>query len=84
MSTELTRWFPARIKPARDGVYQIVFNDGSAKGCYARFSQGLWSAFEYTAERAAQSSDFASAIQNKRWRGLAKKPATKDAEVSNG
>ena len=74
----LTRWFPPHIKPARDGVYQIAFKDGSARGCYAMFSDGLWGTFNYTlAEAAVGNKQVEHANQEKCWRGLAT-PASKE------
>jgi hypothetical protein len=36
----LTDWFPAPMKPVRDGVYQTQYRDGLT--AYRKFSGGKW------------------------------------------
>ena len=66
---KLTPWFPASVKPAREGVYQCNY-DGSA--IFRLFLRGDWYCYGHTAEEAARTrvrSDNAA-----KWRGLAVKP----------
>lgn len=86
MSKKLTRWFPADVKPVQSGIYQVTLSGGSCIQ-YAMFRDGIWGYGTWSADEARISwrqMPGYPADQNKRWRGLANKPTTKDAEVSNG
>lgn len=87
MSKKLTPWFPPNVKPVHEGAYLVKFGDGSwsEDHAYAYFRAGLWSYGKASPDAAMNAWDYYTvALQNKQWRGLAKNPATKDAEVSNG
>ncbi|GAA0809226.1 hypothetical protein [Cupriavidus gilardii] len=64
---ELTPWFPADVKPARDGVYQ---RDYGSVSLYCAYRRGKWRVFGYTPEAAAW--EVAASNIEAPWRGLAK------------
>ncbi|WP_027810118.1 hypothetical protein [Burkholderia cenocepacia] len=68
----LTEWFPADVKPIRDGVYQTTkFNDGGFT-FYARWADGEWKFDSHRPDFAAGET-LCSPFQNRRWRGLKEK-----------
>ena len=84
MSTGLTPWFPGDVKPARVGVYQTDGMTGDME-CFQLWTGEGWGFCSFTAREADEARMYGlSGSQKPKWRGLAKKPATKDAEVSNG
>ncbi len=69
---KLTEWFPSDVKPARRGVYCVMSAHDDLG--YAYFNGRLWgwrvrSVREANLDRRTDGAD-----QEKRWRGLAKKP----------
>jgi len=38
--SEVTEWYPADVKPVREGVYQTQYRDGLT--AYRKFSGGKW------------------------------------------
>ena len=80
MSKKLTPWFPGDVKPVRVGYYERDWDGG---GNAWEVTPDFWNGdswenvyFDGARDRAEYSR------QDHPWRGLAKKPATKDAEVS--
>lgn len=69
---ELTPWFPASVKPVRDGVYEAIH--GGWEHGFARFENGFWQFLLATPELAEATPFSHGASQNKEWRGLAKEP----------
>lgn len=65
-----TDWFPGTVKPVREGVYEVVFEDtGVAIRWYAQFRTGLWrKASPFLLGAAIRYA--ASPHQNLPWRGL--------------
>lgn len=85
MSKKLTPWFPVETKPARKGVYLVdavwtsycdwfAYWDGSGFRWHSKSAEGA----------VVMRNEDGAGPCTRQWRGLAKKPATKDAEVSNG
>ena len=72
-----TPWYPASVKPARPGVYEIQGQKNGSPEGYAMYSlatyiQGYWSATCQTPE-AAKSTHFLNISNVRPWRGLARK-----------
>ena len=77
--TRLTDWFPADVKPVREGVYEIKYADDDGR-CFAHWNGAYWTHAHWqwgatvsaTIARAAAnaSHDFSELP----WRGLAEKP----------
>jgi len=67
----MTEWFPGRVYPVRDGVYQRNFGISQAytNVLFCKFEGGEWFRFAYTAERAAEQTE---TVPNHwlEWRGL--------------
>ena len=84
MSKKLTPWFPNETKPATKGVYQRKGVNDVARNFYS-YWDGIWHGHWKTVNKAVamRHARFVLPVSSE-WRGLAKKPATKDAEVSNG
>jgi hypothetical protein len=61
-----TKWFPANVKPAREGVYQRKYSWGVD---YAYFNGRDWGVSEDTTEGAFLWRNTLSAMECK-WRGL--------------
>jgi len=74
MSKKYTPWFPGDVKPVHPGLYEAS-SEGN-RGVFYFWSGARWE-FANPVIRTLPCNR-----QDKRWRGLAKKPATKDAEVS--
>jgi len=67
---KLTPWFPAHVKPAREGVYRT---EGNVFQYWTGTSWGLCCDDKNSAaERVATSHT--SLFQHTKWRGLAEKP----------
>ena len=68
---KLTPWFPVHSKPVRVGVYEIF------GGYYSYWSGRFWVATDATPQFAADPRffDLPSCTQDKKWRGLAERPA---------
>jgi hypothetical protein len=67
---KLTNWFPSKIKPVREGVYET-------KACYVRAGYSFWdgSAWGWTNDTVKQANRVRyslGAYQYKKWRGVAK------------
>jgi hypothetical protein len=74
MSKKLTPWFPASVKPVREGVYQ---RDWSSRPGYALWSEGVWHWTSWvSAAEAAVESGISRATAAIRWRGLASDPGS--------
>lgn len=56
----LTPWYPAKVKPVRNGYYEASADDNS--GCFYFWENGKW----YFTDGGVVCSQ-----QKKRWRGLA-------------
>ena len=68
MMSNMTPWFPPRIKPVREGVYEVKFcSDGDI--CYAAWNGKNWSWFDLS-PRGQRLRDFQNSAQNKYWRGF--------------
>jgi len=71
---KLTDWFPAEVKPARDGVYLTRKPGLTHEGVYRKYEGGRWF---FNAEldlmRAAAMTELATAM-GREWRGLAEQP----------
>lgn len=72
----LTPWYPGDVKPARDGVYQRLYDEGTdVEGPeYCLFKDGIWMTWCKSPEEASEESDD-SAFQGLPWRGLARDDA---------
>lgn len=80
MRSELTPWFPASVKPARKGWYEV----GSAKVLHHRSPGHLtgrpfryWTGHRWVTASPSASWSFTSIFGEHsahQWRGLAKKP----------
>jgi hypothetical protein len=68
---KLTPWFPADIEPARNGVYERDWDDGSSN--YARWHNGVWGQ-SYCRPELAVLRPFYSSNAVLPWRGLAEQP----------
>lgn len=69
---KLTEWFPSYVKPARRGVYCVMSAQDDLG--YAYFDGRLWGWREGSVRSANRMRETGGADQEKRWRGLAKKP----------
>lgn len=70
----LTDWYPAHVKPVRDGVYERDVS-GISAGNFSYWANGLWhgwSIWEDAAE-ANYLKGYVSSLQNRPWRGLAER-----------
>ena len=69
---QMTPWFPAKVKPAHTGVYEVRFDSTPDVVGYAFWTGDRWGCMSSTPEKAESISnafvDWAS--QNKRWRGF--------------
>jgi hypothetical protein len=72
MSAALTQWFPADVKPVRDGVYETRLV--AEEDVYQRWYQGRWCSPSLS-KRRAFSTYYPALIQNLQWRGLASDPS---------
>lgn len=71
---KLTPWFPASVKPVRDGVYQtrpVRNTDGPE---YQHWNGVFWGRVCSTSNSAYLDRNYRSIFQNDQWRGLAKEP----------
>lgn len=73
-----TPWFPIKVRPVRDGVYQV---DGVNKRqpynpMYSEYRNGVWLGTSSNLEQAATfgRSFGATTMDLREWRGLAKEP----------
>lgn len=80
MSAEakLTPWFPHGTKPARDGVYEVVFVDTPGFARYFKkppndSTGNHWSSLVFSPREAARMPPGGSI--EPRWRGLAENPS---------
>lgn len=70
--TRLTDWFPANVKPVREGVYATKF--GRHEG-FSHWSGQVWSnQYRSIALLLTGGRDWGLGGQLKEWRGLAEKP----------
>lgn len=74
MSEELTPWFPAAVKPARIGVYQVApFAKDEPRWSY--WDGMNWSFFTIRLESLEEKKDYCVHSERMPWRGLAYDPA---------
>lgn len=66
----LTPWFPASVKPIRNGVYQVETISMYGR-CYAMWNGRSWLECKRSIKGAA-GGYFESWWQSRKWRGLAK------------
>jgi hypothetical protein len=78
--SEFTKWFPASVKPVRDGVYEVDTPPNIANH-YAYYDHNGWRlCARYIDEAALEKDDVedlhesSMTLKNAKWRGLAKKP----------
>lgn len=73
---KLTEWFPADVKPVRDGVYETehisAMTGRSCGNGFTMFKNGDWMNQYENIDRA--SRDEVMGTQSKKWRGLAEPP----------
>ncbi len=69
--SEYTKWYPADVPPARDGVYQIKKVGGFY---YRKFEDGWWHYGHATARHAAVEREVVPLWMIKPWRGLKEEP----------
>lgn len=75
-----TEWFPADIKPVREGVYETISPVFGERGWFCYWSGKYWCQASFDSGSQARSIIHANAIrirsswQDRRWRGLAQKP----------
>lgn len=75
-----TPWFPAGIKPVREGPYEVWSATYESAGWYAWWDGKKWGpAFKYGGQKRSIRISYgcrqsAGAIQDRHWRGLAQKP----------
>lgn len=75
MSTpKLTPWYPADVKPVRDGVYETAIEE-STSTFFQYWLDGKWRYCSRTPERAvSRLQRNPSNCQDRVWRGLAEDP----------
>lgn len=70
-----TAWYPANVRPTRDGVYEVKFTE--VEILFSKWIDGEWKSNnpckEY-AEMASSRSFFAYNDTRMKWRGLASNP----------
>ena len=67
-----TDWYPAHIKPVRDGVYEIRYPEyDETEGEFALYRDGFWGCFRNSVEGCVGSRTGPQYLQKKSWRGLA-------------
>jgi hypothetical protein len=73
---KLTPWFPASVKPARDGVYLTRKTGFSHDGVYRKWKNGMWHFNSDSVDVAAKETQQSPAIvqTDRQWRGLAEQP----------
>lgn len=74
MTTKLTEWFPADVKPVHDGEYEL---DVSGYYAYALWCDGRWSIARWRPRAGSLKwPRWAAGVitSAQRWRGLAEKP----------
>jgi hypothetical protein len=73
---DLTPWFPASVKPVREGVYQRLYDEGPA---FCRWDGRYWHIGILVQRRYAHMQatimNIAAPNQDLPWRGLAKEQA---------
>ena len=77
MKPKLTPWFPAHVKPARVGVYEVDDQDGMIGPWYAYWNGRRFGWRSWKGPQEAYESRFDSIGLDERaiWRGLAEDPA---------
>ena len=68
---ELTPWFPASVKPARNGFYQVMM---VASAAWSYWDGLKWGFACWSKKDAIRHKHKESPTQDKQWRGLSKKP----------
>ena len=70
-----TPWFPAKIKPARPGVYEVSDeDDASILRWFSYFDGTNFKWFSTCPDEAFRQRDLGTGCIVKRWRGLAEEP----------
>jgi len=72
MKPKRTPWFPSRVKPLRQGVYERDF--GTIGIRFAYWTGRYWGGFAILYSHAVQNRRFRTGHPVARWRGLARKP----------
>ena len=62
-----TPWFDWRVKPVREGVYEVM-----VPMCYAYWNGSRWGHLTYSVKHANYFRKTTGASQYKNWRGLTK------------
>lgn len=70
---DMTPWFDPHIKPAKRGVYEVESVAQIGQTFWAKWDGEYWSAVK-THHAAARVERIKSHEQNRKWRGLCKKP----------
>lgn len=72
---KLTPWFPASVKPARNGVYEVEGPEDLGRNYFSYFDGERWHGQWFTPERArAKAPGIGIGLQSDKWRGLAQEP----------
>jgi len=79
--SNLTGWFPASVKPVRNGVYK-VFTPRNAANCYAYWDKKGWRLCGGSVEQAIGEqlhtlyiTSSSMLVSASKWRGLASDPS---------
>jgi hypothetical protein len=70
---ELTEWYPAHIKPVRQGVYELDYWKFTPTLMFSYWDGKQWLWIADNVDKAATRISPAL-TQNRRWRGLAARP----------
>jgi len=74
MSANLTPWFPSKIKPEHEGVYETKQYDADSNIGYQYWNGYTWRFYGYDVDDAFRCRGQKSGWQSPQWRGLAEKP----------
>lgn len=72
--SKVTEWYPASVKPARDGEYETRVG-GDNRIIRRKFWRGKWWFFDRFAYHPGWVPSHFGASTFSQWRGLAEKPA---------
>jgi hypothetical protein len=73
---KVTDWFPASIKPVREGVYQR-FDPQTKAVVYSRWNGKYW-CLNSSEFQLAEKAIIRTSYPDLRWRGLAQDPSLKE------
>ncbi|WP_369050493.1 hypothetical protein [Burkholderia gladioli] len=72
--SKVTEWYPASVKPVREGEYETRSDDDNCAPIIKRkFECGEWLVFDWISGYWIPS--FFGSLRHSQWRGLAEKPA---------